>query len=673
MKFISVLAAILISGFGSCSVKAQISVVPVNGGTGNLVSIPIPGGSGLNVTVGTGSAALPLQNIANTDGAQHLYLGDDSSANVPLQFSFPFFGQNFTNSWMYSNGIVSFNSGNIPGAGCCGGINLANLAGQGTRNSVYNYMIAPLWTDLIDTTGQATWYKGTNNSMTYGWYNTAEYGTNNRSSFEVNINSSGAMDVRYGSSFVSMNHTVTAGMTGDLSQGQYFQYYNGQGFNVPTTGLSWGALQGTPGVNICYTNPLSDPSCPGYYEAYRTQQCTISALYDPSCPGYQQAYFDQQCSINPLYSSNCPGYSTAYHDQQCSINPLYATDCTGYQTAYHDRQCSLNVLSYTDCPGYAAAYLDQQCSANPLYSTTCSGYAQAYFSQQCTANPLYNAQCPGYAQAYFSQQCSLNGLYDRSCSNYGTAYATQQALLQSQQQSTTTNSTSTTSTNSTTASTTQPSVAVSSNGTVSTSVPIVSDTNVNTVITSTSTSTTSSTPSAPVQLTSPTPSQSSSPAAPMAPIAVAQAQQKTEDKKAEDKKNDTPSNSSTTTSSSGNSSSDDKSSNQPKTARQELQERRESAAKAKAVEAGKNLGDTMSKAASMEQQTAIQNVVIAAMGYSPAFEAYKVMMPDVVGYKPYSIYKNQTTVDNRRLGYGLFGATDKLHLDMVDSQYNKGN
>jgi hypothetical protein len=668
MKLISVLAAILIAGLGSCSVKAQVNVVPVNGGTGNLVSIPIPGANGLNVTVGTGSAAAPLQNIANTSGAQHLYLGDDSNANVPLGFSFPFFGQNFSNSWMYSNGIVSFTSGNIPGSGCCGGQSLPGLAAGGSRNSVYNYMIAPLWTDLVDTTGNATWYKGTSNSMTYGWYNTAEYGTNNRSSFEVNINSSGTMDVRYGSAFVSTNHTVTSGMTGNLAAGEYYQYYNGPGFNIPSTNpVSWGAYQGTGSGNICYSNPLVDPSCPGYTDAYRTQQCTVSALYDPSCPGYTQAYFTQQCSLDPLYNSNCPGYQTAYHNQQCSINPLFATDCTGYQQAYHDQQCSINVLSFTDCPGYASAYLAQQCSINPLYSTTCSGYQAAYKAQQCAANPLYATDCPGYAQAYFNQQCSLNGLYSTQCSNYGTAYATQQALLQSQQQSTTTTTTST-NTSSTTASTTQPSVAVSSNGTVSTSVPIVSDTNVNNVITSTSTSTAPTTPSAPVQLTTPTSSQQSSPAAPMAPVAVAQSQQKTEEKK-----NDSSSSPTANAPSTGNNSSDSKSSDQPKTARQELQERRESAAKAKAVEAGKNLGDTMGKAASMEQQAQVQNVVIAAMGYSPAFEAYKVMMPDVPGYKPYSIYKNQTNVDNRRLGYGLFGATDKLHSDMVDSQYNKGN
>ena len=77
----------------------------------------------------------------------------------------------------------------------------------------------------------------------------------------------------------------------------------------------------------------------------------------------------------------------------------------------------------------------------------------------------------------------------------------------------------------------------------------------------------------------------------------------------------------------------------------------------------------MSKSASMEQQVEVQNVVLQAMGYSPAFEAYKVRMPDVPGYRPYAIYRNQTTVDNRRLGRGLFGATDNLHNSMVEQQY----
>ena len=119
---------------------------------------------------------------------------------------------------------------------------------------------------------------------------------------------------------------------------------------------------------------------------------------------------------------------------------------------------------------------------------------------------------------------------------------------------------------------------------------------------------------------------------------------------------------------SGNSSSDSKSSDQPKTARQELQEKREAAAKAKAVETGKNLANEMGKSASMDKQVEVQNVVIQAMGYSPAFEAYKVRLPDVQGYKPYSIYPGQKTVDNRS-ARRMFGGTDQLHDEMVNSQY----
>jgi len=445
------LATIIVVCFVSfCSLgKAQVTfnngayqLTPVNNGTGSIVSIPI-GISGLSISVATGSAALPLQYVNNNPLATQLHLGDDTSANVPIGFNFPYWGQTFSNSWMYSNGLLSFTTGNIPGAGCCGGQNLATLASQ--RNTTYNYMIAPLWTDLIDTANNATWVLKNSNSITYGWYNTREYGTSNQSSFEINLNYSGAMSVKFGSAFVSSGHTVTSGMTGDLSKGQYFQYYYGQGFGIPTSNpVSWGT---SGSFDQCISNPLSSQSCSGYQAAYTSQQCSINALYDPSCPGYTAANFTYQCSINPLYDVNCSGYQQAYHNQQCSLNPLYATDCIGY--------------------------------------------AQAYFNQQCSLNPLYSSNCPGYQQAYFNQQCQSNGLYSTQCPNYGTAYATQQALQQSQP------STTRTTTVISTQSTSAPPVAgtVSSTGTVSnpTQVPVVSDPVVNNIITTNNTPTTAST------------------------------------------------------------------------------------------------------------------------------------------------------------------------------------
>ncbi len=557
--------------------------------TADIVTVPIPGAPGLSVTVGTGVNALPLQDIRNVTGATNVTMGDDQTTNIPLGFNFPYFGRTFSNSWMSSNGFVTFQDPQASGLwdGCCGGVDLTT-----TRDSRYNYTIFGIHSDLYAAPGVGSnWYLRETNSMTYGWYNVSQCcGNQGGNSFEIKINSSGGVDTRIAGALVNWN-TVTSGMTGDLSQGQYYQFYYGQGWTINTTtgGVSWGALQGT-GADQCTTDPLSSPSCPNYF----TAQCTISALYNPSCPGYAQAYFTQQCTTNPLLDPNCPGY--------------------------------------------AQAYLDYQCSQDPLYSTTCQGYEQAYFNQQCTANPLYNANCPGYAEAYFAQQCSLNGLYSTRCPNYATAYATRAVLERQGTASTIATAGVVAQTaevnNATTTSTS------TSDGSSSVAVAVVADPIVNATVTSTATSTTSVT--ATVSL-APTP----------APAPVAEVK-------------------TTTTTATAPSPAPTEKPAQP-SARQALAERRAEAAKKDAVEKGNNLAKEMGKVADMEAQKQVQNVVIQAMGFTPGFDAYgKVMVPDVVGYKPFTVYNNQVNVDNRRLGRGLYGPSDRLHNEIVESQY-RGN
>jgi hypothetical protein len=699
MKKIMAALLFVVSAFS----YAQINVVPVNSGTGNLVSVPIPGGSGLSVTVGTGTAAIPLQDIRNNPNAVNITTHDDSYNQVPLGFTFPFFGQNFTNSWAMTNGLVTFQNPQTSGLGgaCCSGIDLRT-----TTDPRYNYTIYGMHTDLYSWNGQNQYYLQGTNEMTYGWYNLSQCcSSQGGNSFEIKINSAGLVDTRIAGAMISGNR-VTSGMAGDLSKGEYYQAYHGQGLNI-TPGsaniFSWQALGGTGAVDMCTINPLSSPACPGYQAAYTVQQCTISALYDPSCPGYQAAYTTYQCSINSLFSTGCPGYQSAYLQQQCSLNSLYSTTCPGYQQAYETQQCSLNSLYSINCPGYANAYLNQQCSLNALYSTTCSGYAAAYKAQQCTANPLYATDCPGYdvaykaqqcsisalyatdcpgyaiaykaqqctanplyatdcpgyaeayksqqcsisslyatdcpgyAQAYFNQQCTLDGLYDRTCPNYSTAYATKM-LLERQ-------GTAEIVATAGVIARTAPEPTTSSTG--ETKIALVADSNVNNVITATATSASpAQSATAAVALTAP-------PAPP--PPAPAPQEKKPEGGSTQTAQGDQ-----------GNSKSND---NSKPTARQEIQAKRQEAARAKAVESGKQLANEMGKSASMEQQVAVQNVVIQAMGYSPAFEAYKVSIPDVPGYKPYSIYKNQTNVDNRFIGRKLFGGTDQLHNEMVNSQY----
>jgi hypothetical protein len=344
-----------------------------------IVTLPIPGAPGLSVTVGTGVNALPLQDIRTNPNAVNITTSDDWYTQVPLGFTFPMYGQNFTNSWAATNGFVTFRDPQVSGlwGGCCSGVDLRN-----TTDPRYNYTIYGLHTDLYSWNGQNQYYLREGNSMTYGWYDLSQCcSSQGGNSFEIKINSSGLIDTRIAGAMVQWN-AVTSGFAGDLSKGEYYQHYHGQGLNI-TPGssaiFSWQALSGTgQGVDQCTINPLYNSSCPGYAEAYRTQQCSISALYDPSCPGYQQAYFNQQCSLNSLYNQSCPGYQQAYLAQQCTANPLYSTSCPGYQQAYFNQQCSLSALYSPQCPGYDVAYqaflFNQACTANPQSSPRCSGY-----------------------------------------------------------------------------------------------------------------------------------------------------------------------------------------------------------------------------------------------------------------------------------------------------------
>jgi hypothetical protein len=566
-----------------------------------IVTLPIPGAPGLSVTVGTGINALPLQEIKNNPNAVNITMGDDSWANVPLGFDFPYFGRTFNNSWAMTNGMVTFQDPTVSGiwGACCSGINLPQ-----TTDTRWNYSIFAVHTDLYSWQPDSQYYLREANSMTYGWYNLSQCCSSaGGNSFEIKITSSGAVDTRIAGAMVQWN-AVTSGMSGDLSRGEYFQYYHGSGWNIGSGGsVSWNTNGGFTGTDICTTNPLSSPTCPGYF----TAQCTISALYNPSCPGYASAYYTQQCTLNSLYDVNCPGY--------------------------------------------AQAYLSYQCSVNPLYSTTCEGYESAYFNQQCSANALYSTSCPGYAEAYFAQQCSLNGLYSTTCPNYATAYATQQALLRVNTPTTTTTTTTSTATPTTT--TSEPAA-----------VAVVADPVVNDVVTSTATSASPATAAtATVPLVTNTTTTTTTTTV-VAAVETKKEEQKTEEKKTSD--------TNTTTTTTTTTSTETKTEAKP-TARQELQAKREAAAKAKAIEDGKNLASNVGKAADLEQQKAVQNVVIAAMGYTPGFDAYnKVMMVDVVGYKPFTIYNNQKNIDNPA-GRRFLTGSERLHNELVDLQYNRGN
>jgi len=365
--------------------NAQTTVDPITG----QVSIVIDPATGqtLNITQNQ-----PLDEIKNNPTATNVspWLGDDGRINLTLPFQFEYYGEQFNHVWMMSNGVLSF-TGN-GGGYCCNGEDISAMADAGQTQ--HNYIIAAAWSDLF-TLGQNAYYLGTQESATFGWYGVFEYyDPNNLNSFEIELYSSGNIDLRYGGIDI-VNHNVSAGITGDLSQGEYVDLYYGQGFSLgspinPDSG---------EGPDPCDSNPLSSPSCSGYQQAYYSQQCSISALYDTGCPGYQAAYYNQQCSISPLYDVGCPGYQSAYYNQQCSLNALYDSGCPGYQVAYYNQQCSISPLYDVGCDGYEQAYYNQRCSNNALYDVGCTGYAAALFQQNCSADQLFDSECPGFSIA----------------------------------------------------------------------------------------------------------------------------------------------------------------------------------------------------------------------------------------------------------------------------------
>lgn len=474
--------------------------------------------------------------------------------------------------------------------------------------------------------GNQPGYNATTNTIMFGYtQSTAAY----TYAFNTALQNSGMSITGYNYKWDYINEGMTSGnLTGKVN----FAGIDGTSLHSkswilgPTTG-GWTTTSGTE----TFTNALAALNIANFSLSFSGKDSRYWAgYYGPQVknPSLTLNYTFNQCVTNPLSSPDCPGYAAAYLTQQCTANPLYNTECPGYAVAYATQQCTINSLSDPTCPGYAAAFLTQQCNLDPLYSTTCVGYETAYFNQQCTNNALYSTKCTGYAQAYFDQQCSLNALYDQKCPNYSTAYATKM-LLEQQGMATT--------------------VAIA--GSIKAADPAT-------------TTTVSPTGNTTVDKALPPPATTAnSAAAPAAPVQLAP-QQSTAQAVAQAPKEQAPPPPPPPAAGPGMEppakGPDGKEA--PKTARQEMQERRQAAARQAAPE-------KMVAATSMEQQKQVQEVVLQAMAFTPGFSAYYTMMPDGVGYKSVSVYNNQVNVDNRRASRSLLGPSDKLHEELINSQY----
>jgi hypothetical protein len=176
-----------------------------------------------------------------------LSLGDDNTAKVDLGFEFTYWGQTFTSAWVSSNGFVSFQSAaNL----CCNGTPIENAP----RNTIYGF-----WTDLVNFSGNP-FYARKPGSILFGWYDTTEYGTQNRYTFEIGLKDDNSIQFNYGAMPSLTYHLGTAGITGPEAGDNILLFYgkDTQFIRNQSGILTWS----TPQVTVdCNVTPM-DPSCP---------------------------------------------------------------------------------------------------------------------------------------------------------------------------------------------------------------------------------------------------------------------------------------------------------------------------------------------------------------------------------------------------------------------------
>ena len=259
-----------------------------------------------------------------TDATSHT-ICDDCYANVPLGHTFPFYGENYTNSWMMANGVVMFRNPTTfgfqswPDKGwCCNGLEVANIAAN--KQDKFSYAIAPFWTDLIQKDNDGGFYSKTSADGTkYWWVRIEENNKNHENTFSLEILPSGDYAMEYGNLLIK-NHSVFIGVMGDISEDEYVQH---EYFANQQANYIYGTAAGNAGTKsyqseglACAYDPLSSQDCDGYAAAFLTQQCESDSFYSTECDGYQDAYDDLQCDLDPLYSDTCDGYYETLIEEQ---------------------------------------------------------------------------------------------------------------------------------------------------------------------------------------------------------------------------------------------------------------------------------------------------------------------------------------------------------------------
>ncbi len=188
-------------------------------------------------------AATFADNLSPEGMTQVMSGVDDKAVSIEMGHTFPWLDQVFTHAWMSTNGFVlmynpttGIGKQTAPLYGyCCDGY--THATGMPTYMprdyglGSFSYMIAPLWTDLDDTSNDANagyFYKTNSDSTSFLWNKVREYATTNENTFGLTLDRTGGFKFEYQDINVSFHHKAFVGWYGGPN------FPNGDGY-----GGSW--------------------------------------------------------------------------------------------------------------------------------------------------------------------------------------------------------------------------------------------------------------------------------------------------------------------------------------------------------------------------------------------------------------------------------------------------
>jgi len=320
--------------------------------------------SATDFTIGSAS----ILDLREQSGTSQWNISDDGrSGAINLGFTFGFYGNEYTQGYMATNGCWSFTT-----AYC------NDYTPDPLPDTVYT--IYPFWTDLIRDSGSRMLTKYFDNPsgddyFIAGWYDLREYHRNSDNTFEMWLyENSNNIEFRYEELDIN-RHDVLIGIQG--SSTEYEQYLFHDECSTGSTNVS-GSCVTSDWNNTAHNTALENKSL--MVEADITSQCASDPLYSVNCNGYALAYFNQQCGIDALYDVDCSGYNQAYIAQQCIFDSLYDTSCSGYESAIAQQQAIED--SYTMEEEYEDGYYNQEEYDMYGYSTDDMYMSDGYDSEE---------------------------------------------------------------------------------------------------------------------------------------------------------------------------------------------------------------------------------------------------------------------------------------------------